>query len=139
MRVHVALFAGLRERAGTDRLELELPEGARVGEALEQLRDVTGGLGVVMAINHEYADRDTALGPDDELALIPPVSGGAVAVAHARVRETALQLAHLVALVSDPRAGATVTFTGSTRDVAELYYEAYVEMAERRMAESRNR
>ena len=79
MLVRVRLFAVLRERAGRDVLELELPDGARVGDALERVQDVAGGLRLVMAVNREYADADAPLAAGDELALIPPVSGGAAA------------------------------------------------------------
>ena len=57
MQVRVRLFAGLRERAGADEVELELPDGARVGDALDRLAGVTDGVTVVMAVNREYADR----------------------------------------------------------------------------------
>jgi molybdopterin synthase catalytic subunit len=129
------LFAGLRERAGTDELELDLPEGAVVRDALERMSAVTDGLPVVMAVNQEYADVDLALHAGDEVALIPPVSGGAVGALHARVTTEPLTLDPLVELVRDPRAGAVVTFLGVTREVPELEYEAYAPMAERQMAE----
>ena len=74
MHVRVRLFAGLRERAGAEEVELELPDGASVGDALAQLAGMTDGVPVVMAVNQEYADRRRALHPGDELALIPPVS-----------------------------------------------------------------
>jgi molybdopterin converting factor subunit 1 len=135
MQVHVRLFAALRQRAGADEVELELPEGASVREALERMRDLTGGVPVVMAVNHEYADADQRLGSGDELALIPPVSGGSVGVAHVRVTAEPLALDPLVQRVRDPRAGAVVTFLGVTREVSELRYEAYVEMAERKIEE----
>ena len=134
MQVRVRLFAGLRERAGTDDLALELADGARVRDALEQMRGLTTGVPVVMAVNREYASDDQTLHPGDEIALIPPVSGGAVGVAHVRVTSEPLALDPLVALVSDPRAGAVVTFLGVTREVSELRYEAYVEMATKEMA-----
>ena len=133
MNVTVRLFAGLRERAGCDEVALELPEGARVADALAQMGDVIGDVPVVMAVNQEYADDGHSLAAGDELALIPPVSGGSVRVAHIRVTDEPLTLDPLVARVSDPRAGAVVTFTGVTREVAELDYEAYVPMAERQM------
>ena len=133
MHVSVLLFAGLRERAGTTELELELPEGARVADALQRLGSLTAGVPVVMAVNQEYADDGHSLSPGDELALIPPVSGGSVGVVHVRVTQEPLALEPLVARVSDPRAGAVVTFTGVTREVAELDYEAYAEMAARQM------
>jgi molybdopterin synthase catalytic subunit len=135
MHVRVRLFAGLRERAGIDELELELPDGATVGDALEQLKPVADGVPVVMAVNREYADAGVALHPDDELALIPPVSGGSIGTAHARVTTEPLSTDDLISRVTDPRAGAVVTFLGVTREVDHLDYEAYAEMAERKIAE----
>jgi MoaE-MoaD fusion protein len=134
MQVRVRLFALLRERAGTDELALELADGASVRDALEQVRGLTADMPVVMAVNQEYATDDQALAPGDEIALIPPVSGGTVGVAHVRVTNEPLALEPLVELVSDPRAGAVVTFLGVTREVPELRYEAYVEMATKEMA-----
>jgi MoaE-MoaD fusion protein len=133
VNVTVRLFAGLRERAGRDEVSLELPDGARVSDALARMGDLIDGVPVVMAVNQEYADDAHSLSAGDELALIPPVSGGSVGVAHVRVTAEPLALDPLVARVSDPRAGAVVTFTGVTRQVSELDYEAYVPMAERQM------
>jgi molybdopterin synthase catalytic subunit len=132
MRVRVRLFAILRERAGTDAVDLDLPDGARVADALERLDHLAGGLSLVMAVNREYADADAALSAGDELALIPPVSGGAAAP-HARISNEPLSLDALVARVRDPRAGAVVSFSGVTREVDRLEYEAYAEMAQPEM------
>jgi molybdopterin synthase catalytic subunit len=134
MQVSVLLFAGLRERAGTSELELDLPEGASVADALEQLREITADVPVVMAVNQEYAAAERVLEPGDEVALIPPVSGGSVGALHVRVTDQPLRADPLLEAVRDPRAGAVVTFTGVTREVSELRYEAYKEMAEREMA-----
>ena len=135
MQVRIRLFAGLRERAGTDEVQLELPEGALVRDALAQMQPLTGGVPVVMAVNREYADVGVQLSSGDELALIPPVSGGSLGVAHVRVTTEPLALDSLVERVRDPRAGAVVTFSGVTRDVPALDYEAYVEMAESKLEE----
>ncbi len=135
MHIHVLLFAGLRERAGANEVELELPSGASVADAIARLGDIVGGTRVVMAVNQEYADPALTLSAGDELALIPPVSGGSVGELHTRVTDEPLSLDALVARVRDPRAGAVVTFLGVTRDVDELNYEAYAEMAERKIAE----
>jgi molybdopterin synthase catalytic subunit len=135
MQVRVRLFAGLRERAGAHEVQLELPDGALVGDALAQMQALTDGVPVVMAVNREYADASEQLNPGDELALIPPVSGGSVGVAHVRITSAPLALDPLVERVRDPRAGAVVTFTGVTREVAELDYEAYVEMAQPKLEE----
>jgi MoaE-MoaD fusion protein len=134
MEVTVRLFAMLRERAGARELTLSLPDGARVSDALAELGAIAEGLPLVMAVNRVYADEDQVLDPGDELALIPPVSGGEAAVQHVRVTDEPLSLDSLVALVRDPRAGAVVTFSGVTREVEKLEYEAYVEMAEEKMA-----
>jgi MoaE-MoaD fusion protein len=141
MFVHVRLFAMLRERAGRGAVEVELPEGATVREAMDAVAQ-EHGLGevitrtpVVMAVNREYASEETALHEADELALIPPVSGGAFAgVTHVRIVAEPLSLERLARLVGRPAAGAIVTFQGTTRDVERLEYEAYREMAEERIA-----
>jgi MoaE-MoaD fusion protein len=136
VEVTVRLFAMLRERAGAPELTLELPDGARVRDALasEPLAALAGGIPLVMAVNREYADGEHVLGAGDELALIPPVSGGSTAAAPwVRVSEEPLSLDALAARVRDPRAGAVVTFSGVTREVERLEYEAYAEMAEERV------
>ncbi|MGI8944927.1 MAG: molybdenum cofactor biosynthesis protein [Thermoleophilaceae bacterium] len=132
MEVTVRLFAMLRERAGARELALELPDGASVRDALDRLGDLADGLPLVMAVNREYAPEDQLLSAGDELALIPPVSGGADP--HVAVTAEPLSLDALVARVRDPRAGAVVTFQGVTRDVDRLEYEAYAEMAAEAMA-----
>jgi molybdopterin synthase catalytic subunit len=135
MTVRVRLFAALRERAGADEVELELPEGARVGDALARLGDLAGGMRLVMAVNREYADADAPLAAGDELALIPPVSGGSGAEVSSSLTVDQISVDELLARVRDPRAGAVVTFLGVTRDVDFLDYEAYVEMASERIHE----
>jgi molybdopterin synthase catalytic subunit len=135
MHIRVRLFAMLRERAQTDEVDLELPDGARVGDALERLQPLTEGISVVLAVNQEYADPESVLRSGDEIALIPPVSGGSVGALHIRVTDQPLALDPLLERVRDPRAGAVVTFLGVTREVGELDYEAYVPMAERMIAE----
>lgn len=130
MRVKIRLFAVLRERAGAGSLELDLPEGARVADALAAVDHLAGGVPLVMAVNREYAKPDVELRAGDELALVPPVSGGSGRV---RLTREPLRLDPLLDAVRDPRAGAVVTFSGVTREVDHLDYEAYAEMAEERM------
>ena len=141
MVVSVRLFAGLRERAGADRVQLELPDGARVADVLAAMEGTAVGplapRQCVVAVNREYAAPDEPVHPGDEVALVPPVSGGAVAGAEAvrgvRVTGEPLDLTALAAAVRNPRAGAVVLFEGVTREVRELRYETYAEMAEPRM------
>jgi molybdopterin synthase catalytic subunit len=132
--VSLRLFAGLRERAGTERLEVEVPDGARVADLLAALSDTPVGAlrpgQCVVAINREYAEPGESIRAGDEVALIPPVSGGSDAVRLARVTGEPLDLTALAAAVRDPRAGAVVLFEGVTREVEALDYEAYAEMAE---------
>jgi molybdopterin synthase catalytic subunit len=128
MTVHVRLFAGLRERAGWARREIHARTVADVWPALG-LGDEPEGL--LYAVNREYAERDRELRDGDEVALIPPVSGGAF-----RVTEELLSLETVLAEVADERAGGIATFTGTVRrqsrgrEVTHLDYEAYAEMAE---------
>jgi molybdopterin synthase catalytic subunit len=129
VEVTIRLFAMLRERAGASEVTVELPEGARVRDAIDALDGLADGVPLVMAVNREYAPEDAPLDAGDELALIPPISGGEATVAHARVTAEPLSLDSLVARVRDPRAGAVVTFEGVTREVERLDYEAYEEMA----------
>jgi len=138
MTVTVRLFAILRERAGRDSVEIELPDDATVADAFERLA-ATPGLGELvermplrMAVNREYVGAAAPIAAGDELALIPPISGGART--HAVVTEEPLSAERLSAWVGDPGAGAIVTFQGVTRAVASLDYEAYREMAEERIA-----
>jgi MoaE-MoaD fusion protein len=140
VRVSVRLFAGLRERAGTDRLEVELPDDARVADVLAAMAATPVGelrpRECVVAVNREYATADEPVRAGDEVALVPPVSGGAVApevVRRVRVTSEPLDLAALADAVRDPRAGAVVLFEGVTREVPELDYEAYAEMATARI------
>jgi molybdenum cofactor biosynthesis protein MoaC/molybdopterin converting factor subunit 1 len=136
--IQVRLFAMLRERAGRDSFELELPEGATVGDAMALLgrepglNELLGRLPVRAARNREYVDDDEPLEPGDELALIPPVSGGSAP--GARVTDGPLSIERLSAAVGRPGAGAIVVFAGTTRDIERLEYEAYRDMAEERIA-----
>jgi MoaE-MoaD fusion protein len=140
MVVSVRLFAVLREAARRDELDVELADGATAGDLVDAVaRDA--GLGavvqpgqVVVAVNREYVRAGHRLRDGDEVALIPPVSGGVDADVHARVTAEPLDLGALAARVGRPAAGAVVTFSGTTRDVERLDYEAYAEMAQERIA-----
>ena len=136
MRVTVKLFAGLRERAGTGEREVELPAGARVADVWAPLELGDRPPGLLYAVNKAYAAPDRTLAEGDEVALIPPVSGGAF-----RLTERPIDLAAVLAEVADEGAGAVAPFLGTTRvrsrgrTVVRLEYEAYEGMAEQVMAE----
>ena len=137
--MELRLFAVFRERAGRDTLSLELDEGATVADAIAAagrepgLAEILGRMPVRAALNREYVGDDAVVSAGDELALIPPVSGGATAAARARVTAEPLSVAGLAEAVSRPGAGATVVFCGTTREVERLEYEAYAEMAAERI------
>jgi molybdopterin synthase catalytic subunit len=137
MRVTVRLFAALRERAGTGRRELELPQGATAGDVFAALAIGSEPPGLAYAVNQEYAERSAVLAEGDEIALIPPVSGGGEPDPLVLLGPEPIDLARLISHVSGPDAGAIATFTGTVRetsrqrDVLDLEYEAYAGMAER--------
>ncbi len=132
MRVTVRLFAGLREQAGWMRREFD---AARVADVWPQLGLGEEPLGLLYAVNREYAQAEHELADGDEVALIPPVSGGACVVS-----EEPLSLEAVVAEVRDDGAGAIATFIGAPRNhsrgrnVLYLDYEAYEGMAEEMLA-----
>ncbi len=147
MDVRVKLFAALREAAAAREVGLELPDDARVEQVLAQLAarfpKAAALLGQSMvAVNLEYVGPDYRLRPGDAVAIIPPVSGGQDAVLDwiAIVDEPidAEQLAEFVRTDAD---GAVCTFLGVARrwtrgkEVVHLEYEAYPEMATRKMQE----
>ncbi len=131
--VTVRLFAGLRERAGWAERQLE---AATVADVWPQLGLGAEPPGLLYAVNKRYAPPDTVLADGDEVALIPPVSGGAFLLADEPIDPGAV-----IAEVADPRAGGIATFIGTTRvesrgrTVHYLDYEAYGGMAEAVMAE----
>jgi molybdopterin synthase catalytic subunit/molybdopterin converting factor small subunit len=134
MRVKVRLFAGLRERAGW--AERDVDDITRVEDVWPVLGLGAEPDGLLYAVNKEYATRDRELADGDEVAVIPPVSGGSF-----RLSADALSLDAVVDEVRSERAGAIATFVGTTRvesrgrTVEHLEYEAYEGMAENVMAE----
>jgi molybdopterin synthase catalytic subunit len=134
MRVTVRLFAGLRERAGWS--ERELDGVARVADIWSRLELGDEPPGLLYAVNREYAPPERELADGDEVALIPPVSGGAF-----RLSAEPLDPDAVIREVADERAGGIATFIGTTRvesrgrTVRHLEYEAYEGMAEQVMEE----
>lgn len=142
MRLEVRLFAVCRERAGTDRLAVyvDAPHGVpQLRAAIEAACPALGPLLRVsrLAVNHEFAAEDQVISATDELALIPPVSGGAGLFA---LTSTPIDVAAVERAVASSGAGALVSFVGTVRDhtgphaVVALEYEAYTDMAERFLA-----
>jgi MoaE-MoaD fusion protein len=136
MRVTVRLFAGLRERAGRGEQDVDLPDGAGVGDVWPALGLGEEPDGLLYAVNKSYVHREHRLADGDEVALIPPVSGGGC-----RLTDEPIDVEAVIAEVADARAGAVATFLGTTRlhsrgrTVIHLEYEAYAGMAEQVMEE----
>src|SRR3989440_1653683 len=134
VRVTVKLFAGLRERAGWS--ERELDHVTHVEDVWPALGLGLEPAGLLYAVNKEYAQRDRELVEGDEVAVIPPVSGGDF-----RLTDQPLSLDVVVDEVRSDEVGAIATFVGTTRvesrgrKVLHLDYEAYEGMAEQVMAE----
>jgi molybdopterin converting factor subunit 1 len=145
MRITIKLFARLREIAGAGKLERELADGATVGDLLAALRAEFPRLAEVTArtitsVNQEFAPPDRPLRDGDEVAIFPPVSGGAdgsTDVLH--ITFDPVSLDEVVRAVVRPNTGAVATFVGVVRavsggkEVAYLEYEAYQEMAVAKM------
>jgi molybdopterin synthase catalytic subunit/molybdopterin converting factor small subunit len=134
VKIRVRLFAGLRELAGWGERELE--GVTRVEEIWPALSLGPEPAGLLYAVNKEYVRREHELAEGDEVAVIPPVSGGSF-----RLSVDPLSLDAVVDEVRSERAGAIATFVGTTRvesrgrTVQHLDYEAYEGMAEQVMAE----
>ena len=143
--MNVRLFASYREAAGVGHLQLELPPGSTVKDAIAEIAKrhplITEGRKVVIARNRDYVTADEPLADGDEVALIPPVSGGATTIPLVQISESRLSVDDAIAAGSDSRWGGVVVFLGTVRDasrgkrVTHLEYEAYAEMAEAKMRE----
>jgi len=136
VNVRVRLFAALREQAGAGTLEVDVADGATVADVWPQLGLGDEPSGLLYARNKVYVDRSENLVAGDEIAVIPPVSGGDF-----KLSPEPLSVDAAVAEVRDDAAGAIATFIGTTRansrgrDVLYLEYEAYEGMAESVMAD----
>jgi len=139
--VRVRLFGSVREAVGAKELDVRLEPGARVADLRARLatdHPVFGAAGARLraAVNRETVSEDAALADGDEVAFLPPVSGGAP---RCTLSERPLDVEEVVARVAGPEAGGVVTFTGAVRDrsrghaIRHLEYEAYPGMAEAEM------
>ena len=157
MRVNVRLFASYREAAGVGHLPLDMPPGSTVKDVIAEIARrhplITEGRKVVIAKNRDYVTPEEPLADGDEVALIPPVSGGehrtvrraaGSTIPLIRISETRLSVDDAIAAATDARWGGVVVFLGTVRDasrgkrVTHLEYEAYAEMAEAKMREIAN-
>ncbi len=142
VKIRVRFFASYREIVGRREMETEVPQGARVSYVLADLIKDYPALSEVAAIsrfvvNQEFASPDTMLKENDEVVFVPPVAGGS----RFEITEDELAADELIKSVEQPTDGAVVTFVGIVRDnshgrkVRFLEYEAYKEMAEKKLLE----
>ncbi len=141
MQIMIMYLGGSRSQSGTKSETLELSEGTSLSQAIEHISTAHPALvpymaSVRWAINYEFAKPTDVLQDGDELALIPPVQGGAPRVL---VTLDTLDPAAALKAVSGPEVGATILFVGTVRnhnrgkDVTKLEYEAYVPMVEKQL------
>ncbi len=138
MQCNILLFAGLAERAGARQVTVELADDATVRDLLAALAEQYPSLATLLdacfvSLNQEYATPETPIRPGDEIAILPPVSGGEEP--RFCITDQPLSADKLIRLVSNPNAGAVLTFVGTVREftrgqrTVSLSYEAYAPMA----------
>jgi molybdopterin synthase catalytic subunit len=149
MQVRVLYFATLRQIVGLRQEELELPDGLTVAGFKARLAELHPPSekaleSALVAINREFAFPEEHLKDGDEVAIFPPVSGGASGSTLLRITEEPLDLNDLLASIVLPTTGAACVFTGVVRQITEhdqprhtshLEYEAYHEMAEEKLGQ----
>ena len=146
MKVHVRLFAGLHDLLGQREIALELAEGATISQLQERLSQeypvVTPFLPtLICAVDDEYVPSEHTLREGDEVALIPPVSGGGHGGGLFQVTSEPLDPQRLLDAVREDESGAVALFFGVARNQSEgrrvraLEYDAYASMAEKKLRE----
>ena len=148
MKVRVLFFGVLKDLAGRPSDSITVPEGATLGDVLQhyetripELRQLLPSLAI--SVNQEYTNPDITLHADDEVALLPPVSGGAQGDGpeHAAIVKEKIDTQGVLDRIKHPEDGAAVLFEGvvrnNTRGRRTLYldYEAYEPMALKQMEE----
>jgi len=151
--ITVKLFATLRDKVGTNEVRLfDQPPTVldlllRLSREYPALSDSLTSGRILVSVNQELVKPDDPLTDGDEVALMPPFSGGAAPAGHVCIQKAQFSIDHEVARLkqSSPSIGAIVTFLGTTRDlsrgknVAKLEFEHYPGMAEKKLAEIRER
>jgi molybdopterin synthase catalytic subunit/molybdopterin converting factor small subunit len=141
MRVRLLFFAGLRDALGAKEELFEVEPGLRLGEVVARVQArfpavAAYGTRLAVSLNEQRASADAAVGEGDEIAFLPPLSGGS---GRERLQQRPLSLEALVAEVSGPDCGGLVTFVGLVRNhargqaIEHLEYEAYAPMAEQEL------
>jgi molybdopterin synthase catalytic subunit len=140
LKLTLQFYAVLRERLGFDRADIDVADGCTVGALRSAVAERFPAVAdllprVMVAVNREYGRPEEVIPPCAQVALIPPIAGGAT-----RLSDRPLRLGEVIEAVEWPGAGGLVTFTGTVRNesrgraVEVLEYEAYPEMAEEKLA-----
>jgi MoaE-MoaD fusion protein len=146
MQIRVLFFGVLKDLAGKPSDSLSLPENATLGDVLSHYEQIIPRLkdtasSIAMSVNQEYAGPSTRLRAGDEVALLPPVSGGSETRRHAIIVRETINTTDILKEIKRPEDGAAAVFEGivrnQTRGRRTLYldYEAYEEMALKQMEE----
>jgi len=152
MKIRILLFASLREKIGQSSFEFEAEDGITVWELRQQLLRAYPVMAEILpnalaAVNQQFTFDPEVIPPDADVAFFPPVSGGSQGHTVLKVTQEALNQDELVAQITFPSTGAVCLFTGIVRGETErglphqtiqLEYEAYVPMAEAKMAQVAN-
>ncbi|KEO82345.1 molybdenum cofactor biosynthesis protein [Tumebacillus flagellatus] len=144
MHINVHLFAGIAEAVGSRTWSGELPEGATVADLFARLADEHPGAATLLrvsfaSVNQAYSTPDTLLKEGDEIALLPPVSGGQDDEPRFTISEEPLSMEAVFQKVRNPLCGAVNLFVGTVREMTHgkrtvhLEYEAYAPMAVKMM------
>ena len=135
VQIRVLFFGILKDLAARSADSLEVPEGARAGDVIQRYANLIPNSGlssIAISVNQEYSTPDRALHAGDEVALLPPVSGGAQ---HAQITRDRIDSASVAECLKRPEDGATVVFEGVVRNhscgrrTLFLEYEGYEPMA----------
>jgi MoaE-MoaD fusion protein len=144
MRVQVLFFGVLKDLVGQPSEALELDEGATVGDVLQHYESRIPKIGevlpsVALSVNQHYAGPGAVLGEGDEVALLPPVSGGLPNVSRAAIVREPIDTQEVLERIKRPEDGAAIAFEGIVRNNTKgrqtlyLDYEAYEDMALKQM------
>jgi MoaE-MoaD fusion protein len=144
MRVQVLFFGVLKDLVGQPSEALELDEGATVGDVLQHYESRIPKIGevlpsVALSVNQHYAGPGAVLGEGDEVALLPPVSGGLADVSRAAIVREPIDTQEVLERIKRPEDGAAIAFEGIVRNNTKgrqtlyLDYEAYEDMALKQM------
>jgi len=146
VQVRLLFFASIKDIVGARQIDVEVPSGSTVGHLLGMLEEkyprIAGYRSILLtSVNEEYAKPDTTIADGDEVAIFPPVSGGAIQSEFYRITHEAIDARAIASQLQRPEAGAICIFEGIVRNNSKgkttryLEYEGYETMALAKMEE----